>query len=115
MRNVETTFVTTRGEYRVNKILLQYPEISCSKSSSDKHQNLNNMGINNSINTKETLSSSYKDTISKVEFENINFNTGYAEDAIQTILKKAQRNEQTLPNIEESKEKGFNFCAVLQV
>ena len=46
------------------------------------------MGINNSINTKETLPSSSKDTISKVKFENINFNTGYAEDAIQTILKK---------------------------
>ena len=44
----------------------------------------------------------------------IHFNTGYAGEVIQTILKKAQPDEQTLRNIEESKEKGLNFCGSIE-
>ena len=71
--------IRDRGWDPLNKILLQYPEISCSKSSSDTQHNLNNMGINDSIITKEISLSSSQDTTSKVEIEDINFNTGYAE------------------------------------
>ena len=50
--------IRDRGWDPLNKILLQYPEISCSKSSSDTQHNLNNMGINDSIITKEISPSS---------------------------------------------------------
>ena len=78
--------IRNRGWGPLHKILLQHPEISCLKSLSDKQQNLNNMGINNSIITKETSPLSSQDMTSKVEIEDINFNTGYAGEVIQTIL-----------------------------
>ena len=101
--------ISDRGWGPLNKILLQHPEISCSKPSLPTQQNLGKTEENDT-NKQVLTPSSSQDTSSKVEIEDINFNSGYAGEVIQTILKKAQRDEQTLRNIEESKEKGLNFC-----
>ena len=110
--NVDTNkkAIRDRGWGPLNKILLQHPENSCSKPSLFTQLNFGNSEKNEGTNVQDFTPSSSQDTSSKVESEDINFNSGYAGEVIQTILKKAQRDEQTLRNIEESKEKGLHFC-----
>ena len=78
--------IRDRGWGLLNKIFLQCPEIACSKPSPGIQQNGENLG-DDDINTQELSPSSSQDTISKVEIEDINFNSGYAGEVIQTILK----------------------------
>ena len=58
-------------------------------------QNFGNLEKNDGTNVQDFTPSSSQDTSSKVEIENIDFNSCYAGEVIQTILKKAQQDEQT--------------------
>ena len=88
--NVDTNkkVIRDRGWGPLKKNLLQHPEISCSKPSFFTRQNFRNLESNDCTNVQDLTPSSSQDTSSKVEIEIINFNSGYAGQVIQTILKK---------------------------
>ena len=69
---------------------------------------------NKKIDCQESSPPSSQDTTSKIEIEDINFNTCYAGEVIQTILNKSQRDEQTLCNIEGFKIEGISFCESME-
>ena len=114
--NTNKKAIRDRGWGPLNKILLWYPEIACSKPSPGIQETQDNLANNKDINIQDSSPSFSKDTAPKVEIGYIyfNFNPGYAGEVIQTILKKAQRDEQTLRNIEGSKLNGISFCKSIE-
>ena len=49
-----------------------------------------------------------------IDVEEINFNEGFAGDVIQTILRRAQRDQQTLTNLRKTKKIGTDFTTSMK-
>ena len=49
-----------------------------------------------------------------IDVEDLNFNEGFAGDVIQTILRRAQRDQQTLNNLRKTKKIGSDFTSSMK-
>ena len=49
-----------------------------------------------------------------IDVDDINFNEGFAGDVIQTILRRAQRDQKTLQNLRKSKKLGTDFTTSMK-
>ena len=98
--NIETNIKAIRGRGwgPLNRLLIQHLEIVSSRQSPDV-QSSQTSSTNEHINSDNPSPSPSPAMKMKVEIQDINFNSGYAGEVIQSILKKAQRDQQMLHNI----------------
>jgi len=116
--------IQDRGWGPLNKILLHHPEISCSKPSPiDSPPRLTNEDSPTSSPSSEDSRSPIARSLMKnndtnkkdtIDIEDINFNEGFAGDVIQTILRRAQRDQQTLINLRKAKKIGTDFTTSIK-
>ena len=84
--------IRDRGWGPLNKILLSHPEIS-----SNKINGSSNQGCNTVVDTNE-----------------ININGGFAGNVIASIVRQAQRDQQTINNLNKTKADGINFTTAMK-
>jgi len=107
--------IRERGWGPLNRLLLTHPEIISSKPSPAITSSLprsTEPNIDTNIATPSPPAAP-KNT-NKVHIEDINFKTGYAGEVIRSILRKAQRDEQILKNIDLSNKIGTDFLSSME-
>ena len=111
--NVENNLkaIADRGWGPLNRILLSHHEIISSKiTPTEVEEN----AITSASISDISFPNANKNDDKKVLIEDLNFNSGFAGKVIQTILQKAQRDQQILKNISLSNEKGCSFLSSME-
>jgi hypothetical protein len=124
-----------KGWGPLNQILLTHPDVASSKSAVvssniQDHRNIdieimrgptaskiNGISQQSAVNHDSDVIFANNDVIlpeKYVDFEEPNFNEGYAGHVIQSILRKAQRDAQTVKNIELKSNHGNDFIASMK-
>ena len=100
----------------LNKVLLHHIEIKSSKPACSIHDSPPRLSPGTSPRSSPTPMPPRplmkKDVI---DVKDLNFNEGFTGDVIQTILRRAQRDQQTLNNLRKTKKIGSDFISFMQV
>jgi len=102
--------IQDRGWGPLNKILLSHPEIIGIKISVDTPPPINTSDSDTTTSPQPPSSPSNSNN-QEVCIEDINFNTGFAGNIITNIIRKSQRDQQIIKNINASNKKGTSFLS----
>ncbi len=114
--------IQDRGWGPLNKVLLHHPEICSSKptsSPSDSPPRLthkDDYSLSSPSSEDHSLSPIPRPLMNKdiIDVEDINFNEGFAGDVIQTILRRAHRDQKTLQNLRKTEKLSADFTTSMK-
>jgi len=100
----------SRGWGPLNKILLSHPEIISTKPTSEITDiPAPNMISNDSSSASVSSSPSSDNSKKGIDVADMNISEGFAGEVLRTIVRKLQRDKQTLDNLQKSRDTGTDF------